>query len=304
MPLLKGFDIEYLTGDVCSPADMRNAVSDIDTVYHLAGIIGIRKGSESLMERVNVDGTRNVALAARDAGVRRFVYVSSIHALVRPEEGLPIHEGLAFDPDNPAGAYDRTKAAATLEILRLVATGLPAVVVCPTGIVGPFDFRRSEMGKAILGWMRGRRDWMIDGHFDFVDVRDVAAGLIAAGERGRIGETYILNGTRISLKELRDTVARASGSFRSARMISWRLVKALSTLIEPVYRLFGRSSPFTSYSIETVRSNSLVKSEKARMELGFASRSIFTTLEETVTWWRSNSTAQSKKLHSRRVALV
>ena len=154
---LHDLPVERFPGNVLVPEDVRRALEGVDTVYHLAGIVSIRKGDEDLMHRVNVDGTRNVALAAREARVSKFVHVSSVHAIVRPDPGTPIDETLPFDPENPAGPYDRTKAQASLDIIELSATGLPAVIVCPTGIIGPNDSLRSELGHAMFRWMRPRR---------------------------------------------------------------------------------------------------------------------------------------------------
>ncbi len=284
---LDGLDVERVEGNVLVQEEVRRALEGVDTVFHLAGVISIRRGDDELMRRVNVDGTRTVALAAREAGVRKFVHVSSVHAIARPPMGTTIDESLPFDPDNPAGTYDRTKAEATLAVLDLVATGLPAVVVCPTGIVGPNDYLRSEMGQAVLRWSRPRRHFMIDGSFDFVDVRDVARGMIAAAERGRVGETYILGGNRVSLDELRKTVQRAAGVLKPAVRVPWRVALWGARLLGPLFRLAGKTSPYTPYSIETVRSNSDISHLKARQELGYSPRPLDLSIRDTVEWWRS-----------------
>ena len=169
-----------------------------------------RAGTGS-MRRVNVEGTANMARVARESGVRRMIYVSSIHALARPPEGTPIDERVRIDPHNPAGEYDRTKAEASLAVLAEVERGLDAVLVCPTGIIGPCDFRGiSPMTRQIRKWGRPGNHLVLDGHFDFVDARDVARGMIQAARLGWKGQLYILAGERVSVEVLFDLVKAAA----------------------------------------------------------------------------------------------
>jgi dihydroflavonol-4-reductase len=301
---LVGLEIERIEGDILKPGDLRDALKGIKYVYHLASLISIGGISDELVRRVNIQGTRNVALACREFGVERLVYASSIHALERPEEGKIIDERLEFDPDNPAGEYDRSKAEASLEILRLAKTGLDAVIVCPTGIIGPFDFRRSEMGRMIADWMKKKPHWMVDGHFDFVDVRDVVDGLISACRKGQTGETYILSGTRIPLADIRRRVQRFSGVQSREMMVPVKLALFGTRLIFPLQKLFRTVSGFTPYSIETVLSNSHISSAKAEGAIGFTKRSIDETLEETAAWWRDNGMLDEHPQWYGKVALI
>ena len=285
---LNNLDIERVEGDILEPGSVRDALRGVRYVYHLAGVISIGGIPDDVVHKVNVQGTVNVALAARESGVERLVYVSSIHALVRPPEGVRIDESLAFDPDNPAGEYDRSKAIASLEILDFVKTGLDAVIVCPTGIIGPYDFRRSEIGRMVSQWMEKKIHFMTQGYFDFVDVRDVANGLILACERGRKGETYILSGTRIRIADMRSIVQRVAGLRSREIMVPAKVALAGATALGPINRLLSKKSGFTRYSIETVQSNSEISCIKAVKELGYSPRSIEKTIGDSVDWWRRN----------------
>ena len=199
---LNGIPLEVVRGNVVDEDSVRDAMRGIDVVYHLAGIISIMPGKNDRMRQVNVTGTTVVARAAREAGVRRMVDVSSIHALARPAEGIPIDESVPFDPLSEAGEYDRTKAEAALAVLAEVSRGLDAVIVCPTGIIGPHYTRGgSPMLGLIKKWMKPGLHVVVAGHFDFVDVRDVARGMVLAAEKGKRGETYILRGERVPLTE-------------------------------------------------------------------------------------------------------
>jgi dihydroflavonol-4-reductase len=287
---LDGLEIERVHGDILSPPTLQPAMRGIQVVYHLAALVSLLDDHAPQLQRVNVEGTCNVICAAASAKVRRLVYTSSIHALTRPPEGVTIDETLPFDPCNPAGAYDRTKAMASLVVQAAAACGLDAIIVCPTGILGPFDFRRSEMGEMILDWMRGRFNFLVRGQFDFVDVRDVALGHILAAQSGRCGETYILGGEQIRVDHLRELVQHAAGGVSPALCLPSGLAMAAAWLAEHYYRL-ARSRPrFTRYSLETLLSNSRISSEKAVRELGYTPRGLPESISETVAWFLENRT--------------
>ncbi len=283
---LQDLPVDIVTGDVLAPESLAKAFAGVDVVYHLAGIISIMPGSDDLMRKVNVTGTCNVIQAAREAGVRRLVYTSSIHALQRPPLGIVIDESLPFDPHNPAGEYDRTKAEATLAVLEAVRSGLDAVIVCPTGIIGPHDYRGSETGLLILAWMRDKLSFLVDGVFDFVDVRDIARGHILACEKGKTGETYILGGERVSLARLWVLVRETAGIYSQTIIIPFRLAVFAARAAALWYRLSRRRGRFTPYALETVNSNSDICIQKARRELGYAPRPMAETIRDTVRWWR------------------
>ena len=285
---LRGLDVQIVEGDVLDPSTLEMALAGAEAVYHLAGIISIMPGKDALMRQVNVVGTANVARLARLAGVRRMVYVSSIHALARPPRGVPIDETVPFDPHNAAGEYDRTKAEASLVILEEVRRGLDAVIVCPTGIVGPFDFRGGAMGRQMRQWMKPGRHLIIDGHFDFIDVRDVARGMILACRKGRRGETYLLSGERVSVGQLVTRVREVSGtSGMLVRIPSW-VATVGSILATAAARLLSKKSQFTTYALETLRSNSLISGAKGRDELGLHPRRLVDTIADTVRWLEEN----------------
>jgi dihydroflavonol-4-reductase len=282
---IEGLEIDRFEGNVLDPISLAGAMRGVDTVYHLAGIISIMPGRNDMMRAVNVKGTINVARAAREAGVRKLVYTSSIHALGRPPHGTRISEATGFDPNNPAGEYDRTKAEATLAVFAEAEKGLDAVAVCPTGVIGPYDFRESEMGHLIHSWMKKRPHVFVDGWFDWVDARDICRGLILAAQRGRKGEAYILAGERVHLAELLKLVQDSSG-IRTPALCIPTFIALCAAPFTALYSRVSRTRPtFTSYSLETIRSNSLISFEKARRELGYNPRPLAETVRDTVSWW-------------------
>jgi len=281
---LAGMDIEIVEGNVLDQSSLEKAMQGIDTVFHMAGIISIMPGQDDLMRRVNVDGTRNAAQAALKAGVRRLVYTSSIHALSRDWTGR-IDERVPFDPLNPAGEYDRTKAQASLVVLDAVKQGLDAVIVCPTGVIGPYDYRGSEMGDLLRNFMKPKPHLMIEGAFDFVDVRDVARGHIHAAQKGRTGEVYILSGWNIKFNQLKQMVQDFIGKHTPNIEVPQWAVKLGAKLAPFYYKLTRQTPKFTEYALETVQGNSDVSCDKARKELGYSPRMMITTVADTVRWW-------------------
>lgn len=174
---LTDLPIEQIEADILDYPALDVAFQGIDTVYHLAGIISILPGQHPVLRMVNVLGTRNVIHAALEHGVRRMIYTSSIHALRRLSHGIVIDEKVPFDPEAAISSYDQSKAQAPLEVLNTVPLGLNAVIACPTGIIGPYDFRLSEMGKIIMDCLERKPRLYVDGAYDFVDVRDGAVVL-------------------------------------------------------------------------------------------------------------------------------
>jgi dihydroflavonol-4-reductase len=293
---LDGLDVEQVNGDVLDPVSLEQAFQGVDTVYHLAGIISIMPGHDPQVWKVNVEGTRNVLEAARRAAIRRLVYTSSIHALRRVPHGIKVDEQLPYDPDNPYGAYDRSKAAASLEVQKAAAAGLDAVIVCPTGVIGPYDFRRSEVGNVILQAAWHKLQFYVDGAYDFVDVRDVAEGMTLAEEKGRTGESYILGGYRISARYLLDTVREVSGRAFTSIKIPFGLAELAAKFTPHYYRWTQTKPRFTPYSLEVLQSNSDISHEKAENELGFKPRSLYEAIADTVRWFFEHQQLNAAKL--------
>jgi dihydroflavonol-4-reductase len=286
-PSLEGLDVERVEGNVLDPPSLERAMDGVGVVYHLAGVISILPGDEEKMRRVNVDGVRNVARAALGAGVGRLVHASSVHAFRRMPHGVTVDESVPFAPDSPAGAYDRTKAEGTLAVLDEVEQGLDAVIACPSGIIGPYDYLKSEMGQTILDFSRKKIHLLVDGAYDFVDVRDVAKGLTLAAEKGRTGQAYILSGAQVKLGQIRSTAQEIAGNHTPAIIVPFGLAGLVAGLAERFYRLTRTTPRFTSYALQTVRDNSAFSHAKARRELGYHPRPLRESIADTIAWWRA-----------------
>lgn len=222
--------------------------------------------------------------AARESAVEKFVYTSSIHAIRRVREGI-IDESLPYDTENPYGEYDRSKAEATREVLAAANHGEEAVVVCPTGVIGPYDFLGSITGEVIRSAAFQKPTLYVDGAYDFVDVRDVAEGMIAAAENGVRGESYILSGERITIPNLLATIREITGEHFFQLKIPFGLAQ-FAALFTPIYYRLTREIPrFTPYSLEVLRSNSNISHAKATTNLGYHPRPLYESISDTIQWF-------------------
>ncbi|MEI7848163.1 MAG: SDR family oxidoreductase [Chloroflexota bacterium] len=282
---LRELDIEQVSGDVLDSSTLKKSFEGVEQVFHLAGIISILPGANPLIQRVNVEGTLNVLKAATEARVKRLIYTSSIHALARIPHGTTVDESVPYDPENTYGIYDQTKAQATMHVQQAALAGLNAVIVCPTGVIGPHDYRSSMMGDVIRSAALRKLTPYVDGAYDFVDVRDVADGLIAAAEKGQSGSSYILSGQRISVRYLLETVREITGQSFASFKIPLPLAEFAAHFTPLYYRLSQTNPRFTPYSLEVLQSNSYISHAKASRELGYHPRPLFESIRDSIHWF-------------------
>ncbi|HEV7861090.1 MAG TPA: NAD-dependent epimerase/dehydratase family protein, partial [Acidimicrobiia bacterium] len=276
-----GLDVEWFRADVVDPSTLVNAFSGADFVLHLAARISIAGDPDGSVRRVNVDGVRHVAEAALAAGVRRLVHCSSLHAYDVGAIRGPVRENAprATDPGLPA--YDRSKAAGEDELRRVVDRGLDAVILNPSGMFGPLDPEPSRMGRVLLAMFKGRMPIAVRGAFDWVDVRDVAAALIAAADRGRQGENYLVGGHRASVTELGRLAAEVAGR-RPPRLAA--PLAPVQLAAEAAVRLAGPRRAgrllLTPESLHALATDPVVDCSKAIAELGYRPRPLADTVAD------------------------
>jgi dihydroflavonol-4-reductase len=293
---LAGLDIKTVYGDVTDLVSLESAFAGADLVFHLAGIITIMPGMAGVLERVNVGGMRNVIAACRANNIRRLIYTSSIHAIAEPPHGIVIDESQPFDPDRVLGDYARSKARATLILLDEIRKGgLDAVICCPTGVIGPWDYGISNIGQLIIDFASGYLKSYVSGAYDFVDVRDVAHGLILAADKGQPGRHYILSGAQVQVSELLKELAVDIGYPAPTYRIPTIIARTAGILASVYYRLIRRKPVFTAYSIDVLQSNSLVSSARAREELGFTSRPWQESIRDHVEWFRAEGMLPTRR---------
>ena len=281
---LSGLPIEMVVGDILDPDTLDRWMKDVKLVYHLAGIVSILPGDEEFMYRVNVEGSRNVARAALKARVKRMVHTASVHAFRREPHGVTMDERTPLSPAGTAGAYDRTKAEGVQAVLEVVNEGLDAVIVCPSGVIGPHDYFGSEMGELVKTFATGKMNFIVNGAYDFVDVRDVARGMILAAEKGRAGEKYILSGEQVSLRWLLNKTQQIAGRRSPTVVIPYKVALFFSRYTHYFYRRLNKTPQFTPYSLITVVENSRFSRAKAEKELGYYPRPLEESIRDYLAW--------------------
>jgi dihydroflavonol-4-reductase len=283
---LAGLNVEITHGDILDKTSLENALIGVSLVYHLAAHISLSARAGPVTQRTNLEGTLNLLEVMRRSGTARLVYASSVYALRRPVNGRPIDETQPFDELECQGAYDCSKARASLAVQKAVAEGLDAVILCPSAVTGPYDFHDSEAGRAIRLYMRPGLKFYVEGAYDFVDVRDVAQGFILAAEKGSTGETYILSGERLSVREVAQMIGEATRVWHAGIKIPLGLAYWIADRVETFSELSGVKPFFTRYSLDAICSNSKISHAKASRELGFQPRPAREAILEAVRWFQ------------------
>jgi dihydroflavonol-4-reductase len=282
---LQGVPLELVNGDVRDLASLRRAFDGADVVYHMAAQISLLDREEALLRSVNVSGTRNVVQACLDCGVRRLVHFSSIHAVRQAPLDEPIDESRALVDSRRYPLYDRTKAAGEMVVSEGLAHGLDAIIVSPTGVIGPHDYRPSHFGQALLSLARGNMPALVTGGFDWVDVRDVVHYALVAEEQAATGVKYLLSGHWVSIVDL----ARAVSELREHRVPKLVCPMAIARAVAPINVLYARvrrqRPTFTPAMLRALRSNRDISHQRASRDLGYEPRPFRETVADTVRWF-------------------
>lgn len=281
--------ITYYKGDITKMESLEEIFSDLECneviVIHAAGIISIGNEVTPLLYNVNVKGTKNIIEQCVRHNVKRLVYVSSVHAIPETDKMATISETTKFSKDTVIGAYAATKAEATQAVLDAVKNGLDAVVVHPSGIVGPYDSGSNHIVQLISMCISGKLPAGVTGGYDFVDVRDVAKGCLEAAEHGTKGSCYILSNRYFTVKELLECVRKATGG-RKRICLPISLARAFVPVFEWIAKATHTRPLYTKYALYTISSNGHFTHDKATAELGYHPRDMQVTIADTISWLR------------------
>lgn len=284
-PLLD--NAQYIKGDVRKIETLRPLFEGCEQyetyVIHTAGIVDISEQVSPNLYDVNVKGTKNILQLCREYPIKRLLYVSSVHAIPEKDNNLVLHEIQHFSQAEVEGGYAKTKAEATQAVLDAAAAGLNAVIVHPSGILGPYDRSGNHLVQLVNDYIHGKLPACVKGGYDFVDVRDVADGCLRALEKGKSGECYILSNRHYEIKDLLKMIRRIHGGRKLPTLPLWMAKAALPFM--KAYAKIKKSRPlYTKYSLCTLHSNDKFSHDKATAELGYMPRDIFQTLKDTVSW--------------------
>jgi dihydroflavonol-4-reductase len=290
---LDGLPTERVEGDLRDAASLQRGVAGCEWVFHVAALYSYWGHPWEDFYQVNVEGTRRLLEAARDAEVSRIVHTSSIAALCLPEDGSPGTEETPCTLADMVGNYKRSKFLSEEVARDFAREGLPVVIVNPGAPVGVGDHKPTPTGEMIVNFLNGRMPAYVDTGLSIVDVEDVAAGHLLAAERGRVGERYILAGENLTLRHVLDILADVSGRPRvkvripRAVALGWAYADVALSWLNP------RHAPYaTPEKVRISRKPEFFDSSKAVRELGLPQTPARVALRKAVEWYREHGYAR------------
>ncbi len=293
---LHGLDVEVVHGDVRDLASLEKAFAGGKMVFHLAALISLFIDEWPLLEAINIRGTENVLRACQSCGVKRLVHFSSIEALSPVPLDEPLDESRALNTRRRATPYGRSKAAAERLVRRAMDEGANAVILNPTAMIGPNDFGPSAMGQVLLDLAGRKLPALINGGFDWVDIRDVIRAAMTAAEKAPPGSRYLLSGHWRSLSALAEIVHSITGVAPPGFVCPMWLARMGAPFAELGARLTGTRPRYSRASLRAIRGNRNISHAKATAELAYQPRPLEQTLADAFTWMQANGYLQTPEV--------
>lgn len=285
---LQGLEVERLAGDLRDPASLRKSLNGCQQLYHVAAHYALWAKDPAIFYDINVTGTRNLLEAARETGIERTVYCSTIGAIGLPPGGGLGTEDTPVSLDQMAGHYKRSKYLAEQEVLKLAKDGLSVVIVNPSAPVGIADVRPTPTGQVIVDFMKGRMPAYIETGMNVVDVDDVATGHLLAMQKGRQGERYILGCKNLMLRELFQILSRLTGVKAPSIKLPRLAILPLAYLNQWTANLTGHPPRIPLEGVKMAKYNMHYDCSKAIRELGIPQTPPEIALEKAVRWFRDH----------------
>jgi dihydroflavonol-4-reductase len=284
---IRELDTESVVGDLRDAASIERATAGCGFVFHVAADYRLWAADKSELYSSNVDGTRNVLQAARDADVDRVVYTSTVGCIGVPHGGEG-NEDCPVSLDDMKGAYKRSKFLAERVALEFAASGLQVVIVNPTAPVGDHDIKPTPTGKIVLDFLKGEMPAYIDTGLNVVDARDVAMGQLLACERGQAGERYILGSENLTLAQILGKLAAITGRPAPTMRLPYAVAYAAGVATTAWARVTGKPPRAPLDAVRMARKKMFVSHAKAARELGFRPAPAEGALRRAVEWFRDN----------------
>lgn len=283
-------NVEVYYGDILDKASLEKFF-DVDktkniVVIHTASIVTTNPRFNQKVVDVNVNGTENIiSLCLKTINFEKLVYVGSTGAILEAPIGTPIKETSFFYPDKLTDCYSKTKALASEKVLEAVKNNnLNATIIYPTGILGPEDFAMGETTRTVVKIIKGEMPLGIDGSFNLVDVRDLAKGCIAAVDKGRKGEGYILGNDIVKFKEFSSLISKSIKCKAPKYFISCSLAYRIASIAEKRAQRTGKMPLMTTFAVYNLARNNVFDSTKAKRELGYTTRPYQETIKDEIEW--------------------
>lgn len=287
--VFKGLNVECVKGDLLDIKSLYTFCNGLDVVEHLAASISIGGEPFKNVYDVNVIGTQNILNACRSSNVKRFIHFSSIHAM----EHNPLNE--VMDESRPLqlnskSAYEKTKAIAEQWVLEQNSKNFEVIVLNPTAVVGPFDFKPSFIGRFIIMIYRSRLPAIIPGGYDWVDVRDISIAAVNAINMGTPGQKYILSGKWREIKDFASIMSDLNGNKYKIPVIPLWMAKIGLPFMSLGNKITGKPPLYTLESLNILQQcNKYISSNKAVKELNYSARPLEDTLRDTLLWFKKMS---------------
>jgi dihydroflavonol-4-reductase len=289
---LEGIEGETHLGDLTDPQSLRPALAGCDAVMHVAADYRFWIRNPEAMYRANVDGTRDLLRLAREAGVKRFVYTSSVATMHFRRDGLIINEDTPVSLADMVGHYKRSKFLAEQQAFAAAQDGQRVIILNPTTPIGPSDFRPTPTGQIFVDFLNGRFPAYMDTGLNLVDVAEVARAHVSALTRGQSGHRYILGGENLTLKQILDKMSAITGLPSPTVRIPFAVAATYAFFEEWITgRIRGREPRTTLQEVRLARKKMYASSAHAQQELGFRILPVYPAMRAAIDWFRANGFA-------------
>jgi dihydroflavonol-4-reductase len=287
--LIAGLPVERCEGDLRDIVSLGRAMKGVRRVFHVAADYRLWSRNPDEIYQSNVEGTRSLFEAARQCGVERVVYTSTVATIVVPGvNGVLPDEETHATLAQMVGHYKRSKFMAEMEAIKAAADGLPVVIVNPTTPVGPGDWKPTPTGRIIVDFLNGKMPAYVDTGLNVAAVEDIAAGHLLAAEKGRVGERYLLGARNMTLKEILNTLAAIAGRPAPRVRLPHAVAIAAAHASEFYSRITGREPQIPLEGAKMSRYRMFVASNKAERELGYAPGPVEPAFERAVRWYEEH----------------
>ncbi len=287
--------LEYVTGDLRDQASLQRAMQGVQKIFHVAADYRLWAKNPQDIYDSNVGGTKNLLAAAKQAGIERLIYTSTVATIAVDRPELP-NEFTDSKLDEMIGHYKRSKWMAEQEVLQAAKDGFPAVVAMPTTPVGPWDWKPTPTGKIIVDFLNGKMPGYVETGLNFVGVEDCAAGHLLVAEKGKIGERYLLGAENLTLKQVLDMLAKLSGLPAPAFKIPHALALGVAYAETAFSRLFGREPQIPVEGVKIAQHLMFVECKRAQQELGFRPEPVAAAFGRAVRWYEENAYISERRI--------
>jgi dihydroflavonol-4-reductase len=285
---LDGLRLTVVNGHLLSQDSLRELVKDSDVVIHLAASISIRGARNKDIQEINVTGTGNLINEIKQNKSQRLIHFSSIHAICHSPYNEILDESREPALSDPI-LYSQTKAIGEQLVRQATAEGMDAVIINPTAVIGPNDFRPSLLGQAIIAIYKNTLPALVPGGYNWVDVRDVVSGTVSAMEKGRKGESYLLSGHWKSLRDITQVINMMKGQERTPPMLPFWIARIGAPFLGLLAWARNTDPLYTNESLTILKdSHRLISCEKAERELDYHPRAFEETIRDTIEWFRKH----------------